>query len=88
MSSGCLEKPGYSKGKFNLVLRLVFVLPIKAYRFFISPLKGRSCRFWPTCSHYAEEAIMRHGIIKGGTLATWRVLRCGPWHPGGHDPVP
>jgi len=61
---------------------------ISIYRRYISPLKAPSCRFYPTCSAYAEEAIRRYGPWRGGTLAIRRVARCHPWHPGGHDPVP
>jgi hypothetical protein len=54
----------------------------------ISPLKPATCRFQPTCSHYAYEAILKHGALKGGRLAIKRIAKCGPWHPGGYDPVP
>jgi putative membrane protein insertion efficiency factor len=47
-----------------------------------------SCRFYPTCSHYAYQAIARHGLLKGGGMSVWRILRCQPFHPGGFDPVP
>lgn len=61
---------------------------IRAYRFFIGPLLGPACRFHPSCSAYAEEALLQHGVLRGGWLATRRLCRCGPWHPGGFDPVP
>ena len=61
---------------------------LRAYQYTLSPLLGRSCRFFPTCSDYAIEAIGRYGAIKGSYLAVRRVLRCHPWHPGGYDPVP
>ena len=61
---------------------------IDGYRLLLSPLFGRQCRFFPTCSSYAREAIEVHGSLKGSWLAVWRILRCGPWHPGGVDPVP
>lgn len=61
---------------------------IRGYQLFISPLLGPRCRFYPTCSHYALEAIDTHGALKGGWLALRRVLRCHPWNPGGLDPVP
>jgi len=61
---------------------------IKGYRRFISPLFPPTCRFQPTCSSYAVEAISTYGTIKGGWLAITRILRCHPFHPGGYDPVP
>ena len=61
---------------------------IKAYRRFISPLFPPSCRFQPTCSQYALEAISVYGTFKGSWLAIKRILRCHPFHPGGYDPIP
>jgi uncharacterized protein len=61
---------------------------IKAYRYFLSPLLGPSCRFYPTCSAYATEAVETHGALKGAWLAVRRIAKCHPWHPGGVDPVP
>ncbi len=61
---------------------------IKAYRSFISPLFPPSCRFQPTCSQYAHDAISTYGTFKGGWLAVKRILRCHPFHPGGYDPIP
>ncbi|MFZ5823776.1 MAG: membrane protein insertion efficiency factor YidD [Bacillota bacterium] len=62
---------------------------IRFYQRFLSPLKGGpTCRFYPTCSQYAYEALGKHGAIKGTYLAVRRVLRCHPFHPGGYDPVP
>ncbi len=61
---------------------------IRVYRRFISPGLPPSCRFEPTCSAYADEAIARYGIIRGGRLAAWRILRCHPFGKGGYDPVP
>jgi hypothetical protein len=69
-------------------LRHAAVLPIRAYRRWISPLKPPSCRFYPTCSAYASEAIAAHGILRGLALASWRLLRCHPLARGGYDPVP
>lgn len=61
---------------------------VRGYQLFISPFVPPSCRFHPTCSHYAIEALNKHGAIKGLWLAMRRIARCHPWHPGGHDPVP
>ena len=65
----------------------VIILMIKGYRLFISPLKPPTCRFVPTCSEYALQAIEKHGILRGGRMAVGRILRCHPFHPGGYDPV-
>jgi len=62
--------------------------PIRFYRKFISPLKPPTCRFYPTCSAYALEAIEVHGAAKGAYLAARRICKCHPFHPGGLDPVP
>lgn len=73
----------------NNIFKSIVKAPIKAYRFAISPLFSSSCRFSPTCSAYALEAIDRHGIFKGLALSIWRILRCNPWHKCEHfDPVP
>ena len=61
---------------------------VRIYQWFISPFLPPSCRFYPTCSHYAIEALQRHGALKGFWLALRRVTRCHPWNAGGHDPVP
>lgn len=61
---------------------------IRLYQYAISPMLGRSCRFEPSCSEYAVEALKRHGLFKGFWLAVRRIGRCHPWHPGGYDPVP
>lgn len=61
---------------------------LKFYRLAISPFLGRNCRFHPSCSVYALEAVERHGALKGGWLGLRRILRCHPWNPGGYDPVP
>jgi uncharacterized protein len=61
---------------------------IKGYRFFISPWLGQNCRFHPSCSAYAEEALHQHSFFKASGLITWRLCRCHPFHPGGYDPVP
>jgi len=61
---------------------------IRFYQKYISPMKPPTCRFTPTCSTYALEAVERFGVFKGLLLAIWRVLRCNPLNPGGEDPVP
>ncbi len=69
-------------------MKKTVVTLIRGYRMFISPLFPPSCRYHPTCSVYAIEAVERFGVIKGGGLAIRRILRCHPFHPGGYDPVP
>ncbi|MBC3179206.1 membrane protein insertion efficiency factor YidD [Corynebacterium lujinxingii] len=62
---------------------------IHGYQKYVSPLKmGGTCRFLPVCSAYGLEAVSRHGAVRGGLLAAARICKCGPWHPGGYDPVP
>ncbi|MDI9513730.1 MAG: membrane protein insertion efficiency factor YidD [Clostridiaceae bacterium] len=69
-------------------MRALLIVLIKAYRKYISPLKRRpSCRFYPTCSQYALEAVTKYGAIRGSFLSIRRLLRCHPFHPGGYDPV-
>lgn len=70
------------------LLAVPLILLVKFYQYAISPMLGRSCRFHPTCSEYAVEALQRHGAFKGLWLAVRRIGRCHPWHPGGFDPVP
>ncbi len=62
--------------------------PIVAYRRYVSPALPARCRFYPSCSAYAQEALAQHGAARGPGLAIWRLLRCHPFHPGGFDPVP
>ncbi|CUA78917.1 MULTISPECIES: membrane protein insertion efficiency factor YidD [Anoxybacillus] len=69
-------------------MKHIFILLIRFYQRFISPLKPPTCRFYPTCSHYGLEAIRRFGALKGGYLTIKRILKCHPFHPGGFDPVP
>ena len=66
----------------------ILLIPIYFYRACISPLKPPTCRFVPTCSEYAIEALEKHGVIKGSLLAVYRILRCNPFSKGGYDPVP
>jgi len=76
-----------SGGPKSAVARLLLML-VEAYRVTLSPLLGGFCRFLPSCSFYAQEAIARHGAGRGSLLAARRLLRCHPFHPGGYDPVP
>jgi len=65
----------------------IFVFLIKGYQKLLSPLFPPSCRFYPTCSEYAIQAIEKYGIFKGGIKAVWRIIRCNPFNKGGFDPV-
>lgn len=69
-------------------MKWLFIRLIRLYRLTLSPWIGQQCRFEPTCSRYGEEAIGRFGAWYGGWLTLKRILKCGPWHPGGYDPVP
>jgi len=69
-------------------MKYPLILLIRFYQLFISPMVGSNCRFYPTCSHYAKEAIEQHGALKGSWLAIRRIGRCNPWHEGGVDLVP
>ena len=70
------------------LINLIFILPIKMYQILLSPLIGPSCRFNPTCSHYAIQAISKYGALKGLYLGLKRIIRCHPWGESGNDPVP
>ena len=76
-----LDLPGWLIRQFLLAI-------IHVYRYAISPFLGPRCRFQPSCSAYAAESLTRYGLLKGLWLTTKRILRCHPYHPGGHDPVP
>jgi uncharacterized protein len=67
--------------------RTIAVAPIRLYQLLLSPVLGDRCRYYPSCSDYAAQAITRFGILRGLVLAGWRLLRCNPWSPGGFDPV-
>jgi putative membrane protein insertion efficiency factor len=69
-------------------MRRIIIQLIHGYQYLISPLIPPSCRFSPSCSHYACEALAKHGVVKGGWLSVKRLLRCNPWNPGGYDPTP
>ena len=74
------------------MMKELATLPLRAliivYRYTLSPLLGNCCRFEPSCSRYAEQALREHGLLRGAWLAVKRVARCHPWHAGGFDPVP
>jgi uncharacterized protein len=96
MTSSTNYEPSSGKQAFSSLtyraVRRALVFPflalIRLYQWAISPFLPSACRFYPSCSHYAYEALERHGVARGGYLATRRVLRCHPWNPGGVDPVP
>lgn len=69
-------------------MKLLLVLLVRGYQVAISPILPASCRYLPTCSHYAIEALEKHGALRGGWLAVKRIARCHPFRPGGYDPVP
>ncbi len=69
-------------------MKRLFLFLINAYKLLLSPFFGQQCRFYPTCSSYAKEAIEHHGAWRGGWLAFKRIVKCAPWHPGGVDEVP
>lgn len=71
----------------NIMARILIFL-LKAYQVLLSPFLGQQCRFYPTCSQYGLEAIHKHGAIVGSYYTIRRLLRCHPWHAGGHDPIP
>jgi hypothetical protein len=86
MSTSCLTESEANPKRVSLFAYPVIGL-IYLYRFTLSPIIGQSCRFYPTCSHYAEDALRKYGLLQGSWMATRRVFRCHPWHAGGYDPV-
>jgi hypothetical protein len=68
-------------------MKRFLVILIRLYQKFLSPLKGQTCRFYPSCSEYSAQAIQKYGLSKGSWKAIKRILKCHPFHPGGHDPV-
>ena len=76
------------KHYISLMITVVLTFIIRLYHLFISPILPASCRFYPTCSSYAIEALNRHGVFRGIYLTGKRILRCHPWCDGGYDPVP
>jgi uncharacterized protein len=78
---------GHDGRRTTQMVLAVFTAPIVAYRRIISPGLPRRCRYEPTCSSYAIQAVGKYGILRGSVLAVWRLLRCNPWSLGGYDPV-
>ena len=76
-----------SKSGIDILLQKILILLVRGYQLFISPWKGPCCRFTPSCSEYAIEAISKHGVVKGLLLSGKRILKCHPFHAGGYDPV-
>ena len=69
-------------------MKKIMIWSIRNYQKYLSPLKTTRCPYYPTCSNYALQAVKKHGALKGGVLAGWRILRCNPFSHGGYDPVP
>ena len=69
-------------------MKSILIGLVRFYRYAISPMLGRNCRYFPTCSEYTLEAIEKYGAVRGGWLGAKRLCRCHPWHHGGYDPVP
>lgn len=74
--------------RLEFIMKKIFIFIIKFYQKYISPMKRTRCPYTPSCSQYGLEAIEKYGVIKGGWLAVWRILRCNPFSKGGYDPVP
>ncbi len=71
-----------------MIIRRLLVALIHGYQYLLSPFLGNTCRYHPSCSHYACEAIERYGVLRGSWMGIKRIARCHPFHPGGYDPVP
>lgn len=82
-----MAEPGDSHPRYSLPARAAMAF-IRGYRRWVSPALPPACRFYPSCSAYALEAVARHGAFRGGWLAVRRLVRCHPFNPGGYDPVP
>lgn len=87
MSTDCDPQPPSAPNRLARAARLLVTAPIVAYQRVLAPGLPRRCRYEPTCSHYAVQAIREYGILRGLVLAGWRLLRCNPWSLGGFDPV-
>ncbi|MDR3165837.1 MAG: membrane protein insertion efficiency factor YidD [Synergistaceae bacterium] len=83
-----MERSRLAGGRSTNLPRNIAIAAIKAYQKFLSPMLGPHCRFHPTCSQYALEAFQKYGFLKGMILSVRRLAKCGPWNPGGEDPVP
>lgn len=81
------DSPVHAADVARRIARTVVLAPIFLYQHVISPAIPRRCKYEPTCSHYAVDAVRRYGILRGLVLAGWRLLRCNPWSYGGYDPV-
>jgi uncharacterized protein len=87
LTDGDLSNSRRDAGRAVTALRWLAVLPIRVYQQLLSPLVGARCKYYPSCSEYAAQAISRFGILRGLVLTSWRLLRCNPWSHGGFDPV-
>lgn len=77
---------GAPRGRYTIMLKILIKV-IGIYQRYLSPLKGPTCRFYPSCSTYAKESLMKHGLFKGLWYSAVRITKCHPYHPGGYDPV-
>ena len=87
-SSNSAKRPASKYTRVASLPKRGFIRFVRFYQRAVSPLFPRTCRFVPSCSQYAVVAVSRYGLIKGGWLFLKRITKCGPWHPGGYDPVP
>ncbi len=85
--SAIRDRASRGAGPATRAARVVAVLPIRVYQRLLSPIVGQRCKYYPSCSEYAAQAITKFGILRGLVLAGWRVLRCNPFSHGGYDPV-
>ena len=83
-----MAQSGFVSNLLVKSVRKLLIVFIRGYQYLVSPFLGNNCRFYPTCSSYAVEAVEKHGVFKGGWLAIKRLSRCHPYHEGGVDPVP